>query len=165
MSKMYNVSGKLSQAFERAIYLTEDFRSYEVCTVHMGLSILMDRACCLQKLYLETGYEFACENIVYEILGNDEIFEYVTGKNFPSDEEEIDTEETQNEAGVEEKNLSNSENEDTQIQNQIIYFVDKSAFIQDNVRYENIPYSSNLENAFEDAYQRCLSNGQDFIDE
>ena len=76
MSKMYNMSGKLNQAFERAIYLTEDFKSDEVCTVHMGLSILMDRSCCLPKLYLETGYEFACENIVYEILGNDEIFEY-----------------------------------------------------------------------------------------
>lgn len=163
MSKMYNMSGKLNQAFERAIYLTEDFKSDEVCTVHMGLSILMDRSCCLQKLYLETGYEFPCENIVYEILGNDEIFEYVTGKKYPA-EEEIDTEETQNEVEEDEKNLSNSESVDTQIQKQIIYFVDKSSFIQ-NIKYENIPYSSNLENAFEDAYQRCLSNGQDFIDE
>ena len=120
MSKMYNMSGKLNQAFERAIYLTEDFKSDEVCTVHMGLSILMDRSCCLQKLYLETGYEFPCENIVYEILGNDEIFEYVTGKKYPA-EEEIDTEETQNEVEEDEKNLSNSESVDTQIQKQIIY--------------------------------------------
>lgn len=30
MSKMYNMSGKLSQAFERAIYLSEDFRSDEI---------------------------------------------------------------------------------------------------------------------------------------
>lgn len=117
----------------------------------------------LQKLYLETGYEFACENIVYEILGNDETFEYVTGKKYPA-EEEIDTEETQKEIEVDDKNLSNSESVDKQIQKQIIYFVDKSSFIQ-NIKYENIPYSSNLENAFEDAYQRCLSNGQDFIDE
>ena len=165
MSKMYNMSGKLNQAFERAIYLSEDFRSDEICTVHMGLSILMDRSCCLQKLYLETGYEFACEKMIYETIGNDELYEHVTGKKFSSDEEEVDTEETQNEVEEDEKNLSNSESVDTQIQKQIIYFVDKSAFIQDNVRYENIPYSSNLENAFEDAYQRCLSNGQDFIDE
>ena len=46
MSKMYNMSGKLNQAFERAIYLTEDFKSDEICTVHMGLSILMDRSSC-----------------------------------------------------------------------------------------------------------------------
>ena len=165
MSKMYNVSGKLSQAIERAIYLTEDFRSDEVCTVHMGLSILMDRSCCLQKVHLELGYEVLCEKMIYETIGNDELYEYVTGKKFPSNEEEINTEETQNEVGVEETNSADPEKGDTQIQKQIIYLVDKSAFIQDNVSYENIPYSSNLENVFEDAYQRCFSNGQDFIDE
>ena len=165
MSKMYNMSGKLNQAFERAIYLSEDFRSDEICTVHMGLSILMDRSSCLQRLFFESGCEIDCEKMIYETIGNDELYEHVTGKKFSSDEEEVDTEETQNEVEEDEKNLSNSESVDTQIQKQIIYFVDKSAFIQDNVRYENIPYSSNLENAFEDAYQRCLSNGQDFIDE
>lgn len=165
MSKMYNVSGKLSQAIERAIYLSEDFRSDEICTVHMGLSILMDRSCCLQKVHLELGYEVLCEKMIYETIGNDELYEYVTGKKFPSNEEEINTEETQNKVEVDDKSLSVPENCETQVQNQIIYFVDKSAFIQDNVKYENIPYSLNLENAFEDAYQRCLSNGQDFIDE
>lgn len=165
MSKMYNVSGKLSQAIERAIYLTEDFRSDEVCTVHMGLSILMDRSCCLQKVHLGLGYEVLCEKMIYETIGNDELYEYVTGKKFPSNEEEINTEETQNEVGVKETNSADPEKGDTQIQKQIIYLVDKSAFIQDNVSYENIPYSSNLENVFEDAYQRCFSNGQDFIDE
>ena len=61
MSKMYNMSGKLNQAFERAIYLSEDFRSDEICTVHMGLSILMDRSSCLQRLFFESGCEIDCE--------------------------------------------------------------------------------------------------------
>lgn len=164
MSKMYNMSGKLSQAIERAIYLAGDFRSDELCTVHMGLSILMDRSCCLQRLKLESGCKIYCEKIVYETTINNEIFEYVTGKEYPFSNAKQNEAMSQDEVEEEQMDSDELEKSDAQAQNQFIYVVDKSAFIQ-NIKYENIPYSSNLENAFEDAYQRCLSNGQDFIDE
>lgn len=164
MRKMYNMSGKLSQAIERAIYLAGDFRSDEICTVHMGLSILMDRSCCLQRLKLESGCQIYCEKIVYETTINNEIFEYVTGKEYPFSNAEQNEAMSQDEVEEEQMDSDELEKSDAQAQNQFIYVVDKSAFIQ-NIKYENIPYSSNLENAFEDAYQRCLSNGQDFIDE
>ena len=164
MSKMYNMSGKLSQALERAIYLAGDFRSDELCTVHMGLSILMDKSCCLQRLKLESGCKIYCEKIVYETTINNEIFEYVTGKEYPFSNAEQNEAMSQDEVEEEQMDSDELEKSDAQAQNQFIYVVDKSAFIQ-NIKYENIPYSSNLENAFEDAYQRCLSNGQDFIDE
>ena len=164
MSKMYNMSGKLSQALERAIYLAGDFRSDELCTVHMGLSILMDRSCCLQRLKLESGCKIYCEKIVYETTINNEIFEYVTGKEYPFSNAKQNEAMSQDEVEEEQMDSDELEKSDAQAQNQFIYVVDKSAFIQ-NIKYENIPYSSNLENAFEDAYQRCLSNGQDFIDE
>ena len=164
MRKMYNVSGKLSQAIERAIYLAGDFRSDELCTVHMGLSILMDKSCCLQRLKLESGCKIYCEKIVYETTINNEIFEYVTGKEYPFSNAEQNEAMSQDEVEEEQMDSDELEKSDAQAQNQFIYVVDKSAFIQ-NIKYENIPYSSNLENAFEDAYQRCLSNGQDFIDE
>ncbi len=164
MRKMYNMSGKLSQAIERAIYLAGDFRSDEICTVHMGLSILMDRSCCLQRLKLESGCQIYCEKIVYETTINNEIFEYVTGKEYPFSNAEQNEAMSQDEVEEEQMDSDELEKSDAQAQNQFIYVVDKSAFIQ-NIKYENIPYSSNLEKAFEDAYQRCLSNGQDFIDE
>ena len=164
MSKMYNMSGKLSQAIERAIYLAGDFRSDELCTVHMGLSILMDKSCCLQRLKLESGCKIYCEKIVYETTINNEIFEYVTGKEYPFSNAEQNEAMSQDEVEEEQMDSDELEKSDAQAQNQFIYVVDKSAFIQ-NIKYENIPYSSNLEKAFEDAYQRCLSNGQDFIDE
>lgn len=164
MRKMYNVSGKLSQAIERAIYLAGDFRSDELCTVHMGLSILMDKSCCLQRLKLESGCKIYCEKIVYETTINNEIFEYVTGKEYPFSNAEQNEAMSQDEVEEEQMDSDELEKSDAQAQNQFIYVVDKSAFIQ-NIKYENIPYSSNIEDAFEDAYQRCLSNGQDFIDE
>lgn len=164
MRKMYNVSGKLSQAIERAIYLAGDFRSDELCTVHMGLSILMDKSCCLQRLKLESGYKIYCEKIVYETTINNEIFEYVTGKEYPFSNAEQNEAMSQDEVEEEQMDSDELEKSDAQAQNQFIYVVDKSAFIQ-NIKYENIPYSSNIEDAFEDAYQRCISNGQDFIDE
>lgn len=164
MRKMYNVSGKLSQAIERAIYLAGDFRSDELCTVHMGLSILMDKSCCLQRLKLESGCKIYCEKIVYETTINNEIFEYVTGKEYPFSNAEQNEAMSQDEVEEEQMDSDELEKSDAQAQNQFIYVVDKSAFIQ-NIKYENIPYSSNIEDAFEDAYQRCISNGQDFIDE
>ena len=164
MRKMYNVSGKLSQAIERAIYLAGDFVSDEICTVHMGLSILMDSSCCLQRLKLKSGCQIYCEKIVYEITADNEIFEYVTGKEYPFSNAKQNEARAQYEVEEEQMDSDELKKSDAQAQNQFIYVVDKAAFIQ-NIKYENIPYSSNLENAFEDAYQRCLSNGQDFIDE
>ena len=164
MNYDYNLSGKLSLALERAIYVSEDFLSTELCSFHLGLSLLMDEECCIQLQYKEEGYMVDVSGMLYQTLNSDEQFTKITGKEFPKKE-------TQN---VEEKKSDNKINEENETENteeneenkQVIYVIANQNYnIDDLVSYQNIKYSANLEKAFQDAYRRCISNGISVIDE
>lgn len=160
----YNLSGKLSMAIERAIYVSEDYLSSELCTFHLGLSLLMDEECCIQLQYKEEGYTVDVPGMLYQTLNSDEQFTKITGKEFPKKEDK-----TLEDEKSDEKTNESDESESSEVGEEnpkVIYVIANQNYNYDDlVSYQNIKYSENLEKAFEDAYRRCISNGVSVIDE
>lgn len=159
----YNFSFKLQKAMEIAIYIAEDFKSSELATFHLALAILMDDECTLQRVYLESNYKIDYSSMINSMLTDKDIYEKITGKDFPKELQECDKEEI----SKEENAYETSESNDTASKNMTtnIYFVVNPSSYDDAIYYQNISYSLNLNLAFENAMKRCISNGRDYIDE
>lgn len=159
--KNYNLSGNLHKAIERAINVAGDFSSEELCTFHLGLAILMNDECCIQKEYLESGWHIDYKGMLYETLNQEEQYKLITGNEFPirNDLEENSQEESQTDQKVDDDGADNT------IVTETVYLVNESDYIDSIINYNNIEYSENLQLAFEEAYERCNSNGQPYIDE
>lgn len=160
----YNLTGKVSLALERAIYVSEDFLSDELCTFHLGLSLLMDEECCIQLQYKGEGYMVDVPGMLYMTLNSDEQFTKITGKEFPKKEEQNLPDEKKD--GEVSKIDTTEVAENNEESSKVIYVIANQNYnYSDLVSYENIKYSENLEKVFEDAYKRCISNGISVIDE
>lgn len=159
--KNYNLSGNLHEAIERAIDVARDFSSEKLCTFHLGLAILMNDECCLQKEYLESGWHIEYKGMLYETLNQEEQYKLITGNEFPirNDLEKNSQEESQTDQKVDDDGTDNT------IVTETVYLVNESDYIDSIINYNNIEYSENLQLAFEEAYKRCNSNGQPYIDE
>lgn len=155
MMEKYNMSAKLINAFERAIYISGGLMMTEICTASLGLSILLDDGCIIQKSFLEEGYYIDCYQIIFETIDDKRQYKEIFGVDFPKDEiSNLDSNIDAQTSG------SGNENEDEQQAGyNISYMINQSQY------YENIEFSDNLKKAFEDAYTRCVSNGKDYIDE
>lgn len=163
-----NVSLYLMYAMERAIYLSEDLEVDKVNTFAMVLSILMDEDSCIQKHYLEQSDLIDVQGLIFEMMNSKETYKKVTGLDYPED---IDTKDDSKvdaiSDGKEEKKLFEAQNSPDKSSNeniQVIYLANTSD-IKKNINYPNKEYSENLEIAFDDAYKRCYSNGQNYVDE
>lgn len=150
-----NFSFKLQKAMERAIYIAEDFKSSNLSTFHLALAIFMDDECTLQRIYLESGYKIDYNTMLNSMLTDKDMYKKVTGEDFPEDDEEGDEQNTDNEENISESNENTTTN---------IYLLVDAPY-DDTIYYSNIPYSSNLALAFDDAMKRCIGNGRDYVDE
>lgn len=156
MKKNYNLSGNLHDAMERAIYIAEDLGSLKLCTFHIVMAILMEEKNSLQQQYIEFGSTIDIAGMLCDILNVPEIYEFVTGNEFPSKSKEKPEEKSNEEEITDEQSSGNN----------VIYVVDSSDYINSIMSsYSNIELSTNLELAFEDAYRRCENAGQRYIDE
>lgn len=159
MMDKYNMSAGLIEAYEKAIYISEDFKINEICTASLGLAILMDEECIIQKSNLEEGYSIDCGKIIFETINDQKQYKEIFGVDFPEDEiSSLDSN-----TDVQTSDSSN-ENEDEQQTGYSIYIINQSQYIDSVLSYDNIEFSDNMQKAFEDAYKRCSSNGQDYID-
>lgn len=159
MNKNYNMSAGLIKAYERAIYISEDLKINEICTASLGLAILMDESFIIQKSYLEeTGYIIDTRNIIFQTINDQTQYKNFFGVDYPEDEiSDI-------ESGTDDQVFDSSKNEAEQQTGYDIIIISPSQYEDNGLFYDNIKCSDNLQKAFEDAYKRCNSNGQSYID-
>lgn len=160
MDANYNISGKLSEALEKAIYLTQDLQLTSITTCALALTILMDDTNIIQQNYLEGGYEPVDANsFAYSLMSIKELYEVVFNEPFP--EEEIEEPAEPDKADESDETEETSENvEKERPLNVTISFVNTSA-----ENYFTTKYSKNLKEAFDDAQTRCYNSKLQYIDE
>lgn len=160
MDANYNISGKLSEALEKAIYLTQDLQLTSITTCALALTILMDDTNIIQQNYLEGGYEPVDANsFAYSLMSIKELYEVVFNEPFP--EEEIEEPAEPDKADEADETEETSENvEKERSLNVTISFVNTSA-----ENYFTTKYSKNLKEAFDDAQTRCYNSKLQYIDE
>lgn len=155
----FNIAGRLYEALEKAQYITDDLKLSELKTFAVVMAILMDEECPIVIQLLESGCELDTSSMIYAISGNPELYEKITGMKYSMPESIVDTEEK--EQVEQEETKPSSAGDIAQINN---YYYILGSFPQEELLYENIPFSENLTKAFEDAFTRCKSSGKEYID-